>query len=140
MPDSSPATTPPTFGHRLSLLREEHHLTREQVADAVKVDRSTVGRWENDVTEPSVTDIRELAKLLGCTADYLLLITDYPQPLRSGDWIVDLDVVARLESGGQVLGHEATATPIPNRFRICTSSEYAAIDARLRYPQRRKRS
>ncbi|MDY4819197.1 MAG: helix-turn-helix domain-containing protein [Bacilli bacterium] len=61
-----------TLGQKIKKLRTEKGLTQKDLADDIHVTFQTVSKWENDENEPDVSTIRELAKLFGCTLDYLL--------------------------------------------------------------------
>ena len=61
-----------TLGEKIKKLRNEKGLTQKDLADQVHVTFQTVSKWENDENEPDVSTLRELAKLFGCSMDYLL--------------------------------------------------------------------
>ena len=61
-----------TLGQKIKKLRIEKNLTQKDLADRLYVTFQTVSKWENDENEPDVSTLRELAKLFGCTLDYLL--------------------------------------------------------------------
>lgn len=52
--------------------REEAHMTQELVAQHMGVSRQAVSKWESGATEPSTTNLMELARLYGTTAADLL--------------------------------------------------------------------
>ncbi len=64
------------FGEHLKSLRLQNHLQQEQVARLVRVERSTVSMWENDLRQPSYTTLVRLADVYGVTTDFLLGRTD----------------------------------------------------------------
>lgn len=117
----------PTFAQRLASLRAQRHLNQVETADQSGIGRSTISRLESGESQPTLDTIATLAKFFGCTADYLCGISDHPQALRPGDWLVDLDTYDAAVAGDQRVGGEALGVPIPDRFRICTSKEYAAL-------------
>lgn len=43
-------------------------------------DRSTIARWESDPTSMGIQSLLQLASLFGCSADYLLGLTDERVP------------------------------------------------------------
>lgn len=47
-------------------------ITQEELAARMKVDRSTVTKWENGQSNPKVPVLLKLADILGCTVDELL--------------------------------------------------------------------
>lgn len=53
-------------------LREEAKLTQANVSEEIKVDPSTVAKWETGKSMPRANILPELAKLYGCTVDDLL--------------------------------------------------------------------
>ena len=61
-----------TLGKKLKNLRIEKGLTQKDLADQLHVTFQTVSKWENDENEPDVATLRELARLYGCSLDYLL--------------------------------------------------------------------
>lgn len=42
-------------------------LSQEDVANALHVSKSTVGKWENYVTSPTATQLQKLCELYKCT-------------------------------------------------------------------------
>ncbi len=48
-------------------LREKAGLTQQAAADAMKVDRSTVAKWETGVCMPNAAKLPALAKLYKCS-------------------------------------------------------------------------
>ena len=72
-----------SFGKRLRFLRYEHGLTQKELRYELKklgisVGQSYISEMENSSKIPSGTIIIGLAKILGTTTDYLLLLTDIP--------------------------------------------------------------
>lgn len=76
-----------TLGEKLKKLRAESKSTQEDIvkrlnARGVTANRVTLSRWENDEQEPTLTPIMTLAKIYDVSADYLLGLTDDPQPIH----------------------------------------------------------
>ena len=61
-----------TLGQKIKQLRIKNGLTQKGLAEQVHVTFQTVSKWEKDENEPDVSTLRELAKLFGCSMDYLL--------------------------------------------------------------------
>ena len=61
-----------TLGQKMRKLRNDKNLTQKDLADQLHVTFQTVSKWENDENEPDVSTIKELAKIFGCSIDYLL--------------------------------------------------------------------
>ncbi len=62
-----------TLGEKLQKLRREYPLTQEQLAEKLEVSRQAVSRWEADAAYPETEKLVRLARLYGCSLDYLLL-------------------------------------------------------------------
>ena len=57
--------------------RKKAGLSREQVAKIIGRSESVIGKWERGVTSPLlIPDGVALAKLYGCSVDYLAGLTD----------------------------------------------------------------
>lgn len=53
----------------LKPIREKLGLSQEQLASALKVDRSTVTKWETGDSYPRGEMLMQMADILGCTID-----------------------------------------------------------------------
>ena len=65
------------FAKRLKELRIEKGLTQQQLADVLKVDRTTVMKWEIGERETSFSMLTTIARYFSVSIDYLLGNTDY---------------------------------------------------------------
>lgn len=65
-----------SLGRRIASMRGFHTMTQDQLGALVGVTKQTVSGWENDRRLPDANDLRELCRVLDCTADYLLELTD----------------------------------------------------------------
>ena len=65
-----------TFGKRLKSLRLEEGLTQVKLAEALKIDKSTIAKYETDKIEPSIAMLVAMAKYFDVTAGYLLGLED----------------------------------------------------------------
>ena len=59
------------FGERLHQARINAGLTMVQVQDNVSVSQGTISRYEHGISYPSIERVYELAKLYGCSMDWL---------------------------------------------------------------------
>ena len=64
------------FSERLKELREEKHLTQQELADKVGISRVGYGYWEKGKREPNFKKLILLAKYLDVSTDYLLGLTN----------------------------------------------------------------
>lgn len=61
-----------TFGDRLAGAREAAGLTRAELARRMGVKESTIGKWEDDLSEPRANRLQMLSGLLGVSLTWLL--------------------------------------------------------------------
>ena len=59
-------------GARLARLRRSLHITQEELAERLGISRQAVSKWESDLAYPETDKLLLLARLYGCTVDYLL--------------------------------------------------------------------
>lgn len=57
---------------RLKELREERHLTQNDIAKEIKTSQTNIGRWEKELNEPAASFLIRLADFFQCSTDYLL--------------------------------------------------------------------
>ena len=61
-----------TFGDRLKTERNRIHVTLETMAEDLKTTKATLSRYENNLREPKVDFVKQIADYLQCSTDYLL--------------------------------------------------------------------
>jgi len=71
------------LGNRLKELRIKRGMTQESLAEMLGLDARAIWRYENDKNKPSSDVIAGMAQQLETTADYLLGLTDDPEPPSS---------------------------------------------------------
>lgn len=57
---------------RIKELRLQMHLTQAQLADRAKIGYRTISDYERGVSTPDAESLNNLAKVFGCSTDYLL--------------------------------------------------------------------
>ena len=65
------------FGERFKQLREEAHLTMEQLAVSLGTKKQTISRYENNQREPEYATLIKIAQFFNVSTDYLLGLNDY---------------------------------------------------------------
>ena len=60
------------FGERLRQLREERGLSRDAFAKKLGVSNETIYRYENNIQNPSLDRVKQIATILRTSVDYLL--------------------------------------------------------------------
>lgn len=61
-----------SLDQKLKLLRAEHHMTQEYVAQCLNVARSTIAGYETKSRQPSHEKLTALAELFHVSIDYLI--------------------------------------------------------------------
>ncbi len=61
-------------GEKMNLkeARNRAGLTQQDIADKLKIDRSSVAKWESGEVMPRADKLKQLSEILGCTIDDLL--------------------------------------------------------------------
>ena len=71
--------------NRIRQLRIKKKMTQQEVGEALGVGNTAVSMYENEQRRLDDDLIRNLCKLFGCSADYLLGLTDYRPSLTKKD-------------------------------------------------------
>ena len=53
-------------------MREEKGLTQEELSTKINVDRSTIAKWENGISYPSMKNLLKLTEIFNCSLDELV--------------------------------------------------------------------
>ena len=80
---------------RLRALRESLQRTQPEAAEEFGVSVAALQGWESDRREPSLQQVVKFAHYFNVSADYLLGLTDRPEPLRPSRDPVQLPELAR---------------------------------------------
>lgn len=65
-----------TIGERIKMLRKQHSMTQEKLAESLSVSYQAVSKWECGLSSPDLSLIPQLTKLFNISADELLGITE----------------------------------------------------------------
>ena len=61
-----------TFGQKLKMHRQSVCKSQKQIEAGIGISQTTLSGWENDRSEPGVTELMILANFLGVTVNNLL--------------------------------------------------------------------
>ena len=61
-----------SLGTNISRLREEHHLSQGDLAEALDVSRQSVSKWETDASVPDLDKLVKLSQVFGVSLDQLV--------------------------------------------------------------------
>lgn len=68
------------IGERLLDLRKDAGLTQDKLAALLKINKHSISSYERDKSEPPDAIKIEIARYFGVSVDYLLGLTDNPNP------------------------------------------------------------
>lgn len=68
------------IGERLYDLRKDFGLTQDELAEILKINKHSISSYERDKSEPPDAIKICMAKFFGVSVDYLLGLTDDPNP------------------------------------------------------------
>ena len=71
--------------NRIRQLRRQKNMTQQEVGQALDVGNTAVSMYENGRRSLDDKTIRNLCALFGCSADYLLGLSDYRPPVTDQD-------------------------------------------------------
>ena len=63
-----------TIGQRIKMYRRRCDLTQEKLADLLCISYQAVSKWETEIANPDISMIAPLTKILGVSADELLVV------------------------------------------------------------------
>ena len=61
-----------TFGEKIKELRKERGLTQPALAKELDVSNGMISNWENNINEPGLTHIKNIAIFFDVSADYIV--------------------------------------------------------------------
>ena len=114
------------LGNRVTSLRENLSLSKQELADLVGVTSSTIANWENWKSSPTSRNLELLAIMLCTTTDYLQGLTDEPssEPISADSTPPPADSAQTLPAVSSPNVCEDCGTPIPERLRKCHSCRW----------------
>ena len=71
--------------NRIRQLRIKNKMTQQEVGETLGVGNTAVSMYENERRSLDDKTIRNLCALFGCSADYLLGLSDYRSPVTDQD-------------------------------------------------------
>ena len=90
------------FAKNLKIIREEKKISQQELADKIGVDRSTIGYWENEKADPSMSNVWKLSEVLNISVVSLIgddLKFDNAEPIELPKRIVKIPVFGSIKAG-----------------------------------------
>lgn len=80
-----------SFSEKIQVLRKQHNISQEQLAEQLNVTRQAISKWETGESLPDIDNIKRLGEIFDVSLDYLLKdahdetmpstsMTDMPDP------------------------------------------------------------
>lgn len=91
--------------NRLKKLREEFHMTQQELADKLSGAKSTIAMYENETRKPSMEVLIKLSEIFNCSIDYLLGKSDARMPDLK-DKLFLIPIVGKVAAGQPILANE----------------------------------
>lgn len=107
------------FEEKLKQFRKKYNFTQEQLSKILKVERSTIAKWESGAAMPQSDKLKTLADIFGVTIDYLI---------RGGDEKVKVPILGRVQAGKptqaveNIIGYEDISA------ELALNGEYFALE------------
>ena len=80
------------IGERLYDLRKDFGLTQDELAAKLKINKHSISSYERDKSEPPDATKIGMAKFFGVSVDYLLGLTDDPNPYNGKHPVIRLPI------------------------------------------------
>lgn len=64
-----------TLGENIARLRKERSMTQEELANELNISYQAVSKWENGISSPDISNIKQLAQFFGVSIDSLFGMT-----------------------------------------------------------------
>lgn len=111
------------FGARLKDLRKQHGYTQKALAEILGLERSAIGKYEAGAAMPTDETKLRLAKLFNVSMDYLLCLSDIPEPPGAVEPDDDIKQLLRVvymlnRSGRRLTLDYATMLADKDEFRL----------------------
>jgi len=127
-------TSTTSFATRLRQLRSAAGLNQQQLAGFARVAQTTISSWETGSSSPDVDELVRLARHFACTTDYMVGLSDHPQPIAPDTWIVDLELVEAIRAEKRpehIKSTDSWAVVVPSRHQVLTSTQYSRLAQEL---------
>lgn len=91
--------------NRIKKLREEFHMTQQELADKLSGAKSTIAMYENETRKPSMEVLIKLSEIFNCSIDYLLGKSDVRTPDLK-DKLFLIPIVGKVAAGKPIFANE----------------------------------
>ena len=95
--------------NRIKMLREEKHLTQQELADKLNSAKSTIGMYENGNRKPSYEVLIKLSEIFSCSIDYIVGTSNERNSNVQYDpnaKVYSVPIVGRIRAGEPILAED----------------------------------
>lgn len=95
--------------NRIKMLREEKHLTQQELADKLNSAKSTIGMYENGNRKPSYEVLIKLSEIFDCSIDYIVGTSNERNSNVQYDpnaKVYSVPIVGRIRAGEPILAED----------------------------------
>lgn len=96
-----------TLGAHLKMLRERHGLSRQELAEKLRISYWALAKYEQDERSPDYETITQIAGFFDVSLDYLLGQTDDPTPAKKRNGGIATEAAHRTDDPMDDLPEEA---------------------------------
>lgn len=112
------------LSEKISSLRKQHGMSQEDLAGKLNVSRQAVSRWEVGSAQPDASNVLQLSKLFGVTADYLL--NDSYESDQDVPAVKNTEISAR-RTIKRIIALCVSALGLLGNFVICILSRFVRV-------------
>ena len=70
----------------LKVLRKQHNLSQQKLADILHISQQSVYKYENDITSPDLETLIKMADFFNTSVDYIIGHTEIPHKIDPAVW------------------------------------------------------
>lgn len=115
--------------NRIKELREQKHLTQEELAKKINVTKLTISNWENGKHKIKSDELKEIAKVFGVTIDYLVGDVDVNRikKLRENNGITQKFLAEIVGVNIRTLQHYEKGDTVPRLHKAQIIADYFGV-------------
>ena len=112
----------------LKKIRKENKITQQELAKRINTTQSNISGWESLKWEPDMEAVKDICKVLNCSSDYLLGLTNYDYKVKNNEMLTIKDPLEeelvelfnQLDFGNknQVIGYIRSYVTLQNQNKL----------------------
>lgn len=110
--------------NRIKSLREENHITQEELAKKMGLSKGIISLYEKEIRKPSLEILIKLSEIFDCSIDYILCKTDIRNAVIN---LARIPILGTVKAGYDWLAEENVIDYITLKENIPNLKEYYAL-------------